>query len=223
MSELQNILKEARTVETSLKVTPTSSSLRQSYIIPVNFHDKVISVLSKKSEKVVPFYKNIYKSGKTGIAIGIDLNTDSIELYLDTAWILGKGYSLELESSKVNIYYIEKKDVAYAIMKMYLPNQIYDAINCILSEKDVCCTLNKVKNTDYFNFYLRPLKEIKMHRLKNKLLDLIRYTSPDELSNVNEFIKEYRSNALNWLGVTLSKSGIINIKIYSVNIFSKHP
>ena len=223
IGELKEILEEARTVETSLKITPKSSSVRKSYIIPSGLHKDTISILSKRYDKVVPFYNKIYKDGKTGVAIGVDMNTNSVELYLDTAWVVGRGYSLELDSSTVNIYYIEKKDVAYKLMNMFLPKYIFNAINCILSEKNVCCTLNKVKNTDNFNFYIRPLNEIKMHKLKKKLLDLIRYINSEELSNVDKFINQYKNNALNWLGITLTKEGVINVKIYTVNIFSKHP
>ena len=70
---------------------------------------------------------------------------------------------------------------------------------------------------------LAKTREIKMNKLKTKLLKLIEYINPDELSNVETFINDYKNNALNWLGVTLTKSGIINVKIYTVNIFAKHP
>jgi hypothetical protein len=223
IDELRGVLERVRTIETSLKVTPTSSVLRKSYIIPKDSHDEAVLILSEKYDKVLPFYTKIYKEGPTGVAIGVDMVTSGIELYLDTAGFLGKGYSLELDSSKVNIYYIEKKEVAYEIMKIYLSNEIYDMFNKILLEKDVCCTLNKVRSKDYFNFYIRPLKEIRMNKLKTKLLKLIEYINPDELSNVETFINDYKNNALNWLGITLTKSGIINVKIYTVNIFAKHP
>jgi len=223
IDELKNVLESVRTIETSLKVTPKSSALRKSYIIPKELHDEAVIILSKRYDKALPFYKEIYKEGPTGMAIGIDITTSSIELYLDTAGFLGKGYSLEVDSSTVNIYYIEKKEVAYEIMKIYLSNEIYDMFNKILLEKDVCCTLNKVRSKDYFNFYIRPLKEIKMSKLKTKLLKLIKNINPDELANVSTFIDEYKNNALNWLGITLTKGGVVNIKIYTVNIFSKHP
>lgn len=222
IDELKDIFSKVRTVETSLKVTPVSSSLRKSYIIPKELHDESVYILSKEYDKVLPFYKKIYKEGPTGIAIGIDMKTCGIELYLDTAGFLGKGYSLELDSSKVNIYYIEKKAIAYSIMKSLLPRDIYDAVNNVLLEKDVCCTLNKVRSKDYFNFYIRPKKDIKMPRLRMKLLNLVERVNRDELVNVDKFINEYKKNSLNWLGITLTKDGIVNIKIYSVNIFAKH-